>query len=354
MAMGVAQVDESACLGAPVSRRVLPNRFQLFCGTIRLFNSAVAALVVVLLVLSTHGASSQTSRTIRVVIPFPASGAADIMVRILTEEIARAQGVSTIVENRPGAASLIGTEAVARAAPDGNTLLINSNSFVISPSLRKLTYDPLTDFEPICHLAITPMFIVVNGTSPYRTLVDLFDAARRRPGELTLASLGPATAQHMAWELLKRRANVQMNFVPYPGNVPAITALLGGHVTSSLANYPDVVERVRDGSLRALATTSRTRSVGLPEVPTVAELGFPGYEAEVWLGLVAPAKTPADRLSQIAAWFSAALQVPEVGPKLARQGIFPKTFCGAEFGTHLRTQFDQYARVIREAGIKAE
>src|SRR5438105_2034549 len=200
MAMDVAQVDEAAFLGTRVSRPVLSNRVQLFCRKIRLFTSAIAALAIGLLVLSANGASSQTSRTIRVVIPFPASGAADIMVRILTEEIARAQGVSTIVENRPGAASLIGTEAVAHAVPDGNTLLINSNSFVISPSLRKLNYDPLTNFEPICHLAITPMFIAVNSASPYHTLADLFDAARARPRELTLASLGPATAQHMAWE----------------------------------------------------------------------------------------------------------------------------------------------------------
>jgi tripartite-type tricarboxylate transporter receptor subunit TctC len=276
------------------------------------------------------------------------------MVRILGDEISRAHGVSILVENRPGAASLIGTEAVARATPDGNTLLINANSFVISPSLRKLSYDPLTSFAPICHLAMTPMFVVVEASSPYRSLGELFEAARTKPGELTLASLGPATAQHMAWELLKRRARVEMSFVPYPGNVPAVNALLGGHVTSSLANYPDVIEQVKAGRLRALATTSKTRSAGLPEVATIAELGFPGYEADVWIGLVAPAGTPPGRIAEIASWFTAALQVRTVAPRLAVQGIFPKTFCGAEFVTYLRSQYDEYARVIREAGIKVE
>jgi tripartite-type tricarboxylate transporter receptor subunit TctC len=314
----------------------------------------IIAVAVILFAVSGHSAWSQASQNIKVVIPFPAGGAADILVRILAEEIFRARGVSTVIETRPGAGSVIGTEAAAHAAPDGNTLLINSNSFVINPSLRKLTYDPLTSFEPICHLAVTPMFIVVNSTSPYRTLAGLFDAARAKPGELTLASLGPATAQHMAFELLKRLAKVDLNFVPYPGNVPAITALLGGHVTSALGNYPDVIEQVKAGKLRALATTARTRIEGLADVPTVAELGFKDYGAEVWIGLVAPAKTPQDRISQLASWLTAALQVPEVKPKLAVQGLFPKPMCGAEYGAYLRAQHDEYARVIREAGIKAE
>jgi tripartite-type tricarboxylate transporter receptor subunit TctC len=347
-------MNKSVCLGSHEPCAALLDLHRCCCEKISRFGITSAIVAIVLFALSGYGVLAQQSRNIRIVIPFPASGAADIMIRLLAEEIGRAHGISTIIENRPGAASLIGTEAVARAAPDGNTLLINANSFVISPSLRKLSYDPLSSFEPICHLAVTPMFFVVGGTSPFRTLAELFDAARAKPRELTLASLGPATAQHMAWELLKRQAKVEMNFVPYPGNVPAVTALLGGHVTSSLANYPDVIARVRDGSLRALATTSRTRSAGLPEVPTVAELGFPDYEADVWIGLTAPAKTPPGRISEIATWFRAALAVPEIAPKLAIQGIFPKTFCGAEFGAYLRAQHDEYARIIRETGIKAQ
>jgi tripartite-type tricarboxylate transporter receptor subunit TctC len=314
----------------------------------------VIPVAIILLGLSGHDASSQTSRSIKIVIPFPAGGAADILVRILADEILRAQGVSIVIETRPGAGSVIGTEAVAHAAPDGNTLLINANSFVINPSLRKLNYDPLTGFDPICQLASTPMFIVVGSTSPYRTLSDIFEAARAKPGDLTLGSLGPATAQHMAFESLKRLAKAEMTFVPFPGNVPAINALLGGHVASAIGNYSDVIEQVRAGRLRALATTARTRVDRLPDVPTVAELGYKDYGAEVWIGLVTPAKTPPDRISQIASWFTAALKVPEVGSRLAVQGLFPKPICGAEFGEYLRMQRDEYARAIREANIKAE
>lgn len=349
-----ARIVKVSCHYRQASRAAPTNLPCFSWGKVRPLRIIIAALAVTLAGLSSHSASSQTSRNIKIVIPFPASGAADIMVRILAEEISRAQGVSMVIENRPGAASVIGTEAVAHAAPDGNTLLINANSFVISPSLRKLTYDPLTSFDPICHLAATPMFIVVGSTSPYRTLAELFDAARSKPGDLTLASLGPATAQHMAFELLKRLAKVELTFVPFPGNIPAINALLGGHVTSSLANYPDVIEHIRTGKLRALATTARTRVDLLPDVPTVAELGFKDYGAEVWIGLVAPAKTPPDKISQIASWFTAAIDVAGVKPRLAVQGVFAKTVCGAEFGAYLRTQRDEYARLIREANIKAE
>jgi tripartite-type tricarboxylate transporter receptor subunit TctC len=300
-----------------------------------------------------HPASAEIT-TIKIVVPFPAGGATDILARILTDEISRSRGVTAIIENRPGAGSVIGTEVVARATPDGTTLLMNANSFVINPHLRKLSYDPLSDFEPICYLANTPMFIVVGAESPYRTLVEFFEAARAKPGQLTLASLGPATAQHVAIESLKRLAAVELTFVPYSGNVPAINSLLGGHVTSSLANYPDVAEHIRAGRLRALATTARMRVDPFPNVPTIAELGFKDYEAEVWLGLVAPARTPPHVTSQIASWFSGAVDAPGIKVRLASQGLFAKTICGAEFGTFLLAQHNQYLRVIREANIKGE
>ena len=254
---------------------------------VRPIKSASAALAV-MVVLSGHIAWSQTSQPIRIVIPFPAGGAADIVIRSVAEELGRSHGISTVIENRPGGGTVIATEAVARAAPDGNTLLINANSFVINPSLRKLTYDPLTSFEPICYLVDTPMFIVVGSASPYRTLGELLAAARAQPGQLNLGSLGPATAQHIAFELLKRRADINMTFVPFPGNVQAISALLGGHLTSSLANYPDIIGQLRAGTLRALATTAATRVEQLPDVPTVAGLGFDNFAASVWIGLVAP------------------------------------------------------------------
>jgi len=297
---------------------------------------------------------SQTPQSMRIIVPFAPGGGADILARLLVEDIGRAQKISAVVENRPGGGTVPATEAVARAAPDGATLLMNANSFVINPTLRKLSYDPFTAFEPLCNLVGTPMFIVVGRDSPYRTLRDLLDAARARPGELTLASLGPATAQHIAFEQLKRRANVNMTFVAFGGNVPALNALMGGHVTSALANFPEIVEQVGAGNLRVLATTTRARFERLPETPTIAESGFDDYAAEVWLGLVAPARTPQDTIGRIVSWSMAAMQAPTVKARLDTLGLLPRSMCGPEFSAYMRSQHDEYARILRNSNIKAE
>jgi tripartite-type tricarboxylate transporter receptor subunit TctC len=198
------------------------------------------------------------------------------------------------------------------------------------------------------------MVIVVNATSPYRTLADLIDAARAKPGDLTLGSGGPGSSLHIGFEILKRTAGINMTYVPYGGNAPAINALMGGHLTSVYADYPTVVEQLKAGTLRALATGGAKRAEALPDVPTVEESGFKDYDLDIWYGLVAPGKTPADVLSQLAELSRAAVKAPDMKPKLALQGLYPVGSCGAEFGEHLRKQHDAYARVIREANIKAE
>jgi tripartite-type tricarboxylate transporter receptor subunit TctC len=318
------------------------------------FRSLVAGcFATVLLTLTGHDASPQT-RTIKIVVASSPGGVNDIMARLLAEQIGRTQGPTIVVENRPGAGEAIGTEAVARAAPDGNTVLIAANPFIINPQMRKVSYDPLTSFEPICHLVSSPTIIVVNSASPYRTLADLIAAARARPGEVTLASVGPGSPFHLGFEVLKQAAKVEMTFVPYPGNAPSVNALLGGHVTSMFGTYPNVAEQLKAGKLRALAVATRTRIEQLPDVPTVAESGYKDYEVDAWFGVFAPAKTPAETLSQLAGWFTAALALPEVKDKLAMQGLFPVGTCGADFAAHLRKQYDDYGRVIREAHIKAE
>ncbi len=309
---------------------------------------------VTLLALSGHGAVSQMARTIRIVVPFPAGGSADDLARLLAEEIGRTRGVNLVIENRPGAGTVVATEAVSRAAPDGNTLLIVANSFVINPSLKKLNYDPFVSFAPVCHLVSSPLIIAVNSDAPYRSLADLVSAAHAKPGELTMASVAPATTQHIAFEMLKRAADINMIHVPYPGGAPAVTALLGGHVTAVIANYSEVEAYLAAGRLRALATASRQRIQAAPDLPTVAESGYPNYESEVWFGIVAPAKTPPETISQLAGWFRAALQSAAVKEKLQQQEMYPVGACGADFAAHLRAQFDAYARVIREADIKAE
>jgi tripartite-type tricarboxylate transporter receptor subunit TctC len=264
------------------------------------------------------------------------------------------QAGGTALDYRSGANTVIGTEGVSRAAPDGSTLLANSPAaFVITPHLRKLSYDPLTSFEPICELASFPSVIVVNSSSPYRTLSDLLDAARLKPGALTLASIGPLSTTHIAFEMLKRAADVNMTFVPYPGVAPAVNALLGDYVTSSFGNYRDVGEHINAGKLRALVSSTRARIESLPDVPTLAESGYKNIEVDNWFGLFAPAKTPKELVSQIAGWFTSALRTPEVTAKLVAQGYDPVGLCGPEFATYLRKQYGDYGRAIREANIKA-
>jgi len=299
-------------------------------------------------------ALSQTTRTVRLVVPYTPGSGPDILARLVAEQAGRQNGPTVVVEDRPGAGTVIGTEAVARSAPDGNTVLMVAPSFIINPSLRKVNYDPLRDFEPICHLAATPMVIVVNTAAPYRSLADLLDAARAKPGELTLGSGGPGSSLHIGFEILKRAAGIEMTYVPYNGNAPAINALLGGHLTSVYADYPTVVEQLKAGALRALAVGSRRRAEALPDVPTVEESGFKDYDLDIWYGLVAPAKTPNDALAQAADWSASAVKTADIKPKLTLQGLYPVGICGAPFGAHLQKQYEDYERVIREAQIKAE
>jgi tripartite-type tricarboxylate transporter receptor subunit TctC len=304
------------------------------------------------LALGAVSAPAQT-RTIKIIVPSTAGGGADTLARLLGDQISRKQGQTIVVENRPGASNTIGTEAVARAAPDGNTVLVTTPEFVINAHLKKLNYDPLTSFEPICYLVKSPQLIVVNAASPYRTLADFFNAAREKPGELTIASAGPASSPHIAIEALKHAAGVNVNFIPYQGSTPAVNALLGGHVTAAMASYPNLAELVSTGKLRALATASATRIGPMPDVPTIAESGFKDFEADIWFGLVAPAKTPGEAISQLGARFAAALKDPEVTPKLAAQGLFPVGSCGADFAAFTKKQYDDYGRAIRDANIKA-
>jgi tripartite-type tricarboxylate transporter receptor subunit TctC len=300
-----------------------------------------------------HASAWSQTRTIKIISPFPPGGGSGTLLRLIADHIGAAHDVAVVVEHRTGGGTVTATEAVARAAPDGNTLLVNANSFVINPHLHKLSYDPLTSFEPICLLTSSPQALVVNRASPYAKLADLFDAARKRPGELNVASLGPATAQHVAVEELNHLAGVEMTFLPYPGgNMPAVAALLGGHVTSVLANIGEVAEHLNAGMLRALAITSRSRIELLPDVPTVAEQGFPDYEATVWVGVVAPAGTPRETVARLSTWFVEAIGASDVKPKLGALGLVTVGQCGAAFAAHLHAQFEDYGRKLFDAGIK--
>jgi len=198
-----------------------------------------------------------------------------------------------------GAGTVLGTEAAARAAPDGNTVLLVANSFVINPALKRGNYDVATSFEPVCYLASTPMVLVVQGSSPYKTLNDLIAAAKTRPGQVVFASGGPASSLHVAIEVLKRAAGIEITYVPYGGTAPSINALMGGHVTAVWADYPTVVSQLQSGTLRGLVTASEKRVPTLPDVPTLTETGITRYNADIFYGMVAPAKTPANELAKL-------------------------------------------------------
>jgi tripartite-type tricarboxylate transporter receptor subunit TctC len=316
--------------------------------------AALSGIFVAAIALTDHGAQSQTAKIIKTVVPYAAGGANDIVARLLAEQIGRIGGPTLVIENHPGAGGVIGTEDVARAAPDGNTLLIASTPFAIDPQLRKVKYDPLTSFEPVCHLVDAPTVIVVNGASPYRTLAELLEAARVKPGQLTLASIGPGSSFQLGFEMLKRDAKVDMTFVPYPGNAPALSAVLGDHVTSMFGTYTNVAEYLTTGKLRALAVASEARVEALPNVPTVSEAGYKDFEADAWFGAFAPAKTPKEVISRIGGAFIAALQAPDVKGKLLAQGLYPVGICGADFANYIRKQYDEYGRIIREANMKLD
>ena len=322
----------------------------------KLLALTIGAMALGGLAMAVHGdaAWSQAARTIRVILTVPPGGSIDILFRLLADQIATSRGQTIIVESRPGAGGVIAAEAVARSAPDGNTLLSNNNGIIISSILRKVNYDPLTSFEPICYLVTTPQIIAVNGASPYRTLAELFAAARARPGELSIASVGPNTTQHIGIERLKRLAKTDLTYVPYPGGAPTVNALLGGHVTAAVLNWSEVGEQITTGKARALATMALQRIVPLPDLPTVSESGFKDFETDVWFGLAAPAKTPKETTSQLIDWFSAALLAPEVKAKLIAVALYPNPKCGADFGAHLRRQSEFFSGMIRELNLKTE
>jgi tripartite-type tricarboxylate transporter receptor subunit TctC len=299
-------------------------------------------------------ARSQASRSISIVVPFAAGGPQDTVTRLVAEQVSKSRGQTLLIENRPGASTTIGTEAVARAVADGNTLLVGGAAFLQTPYLRKVNYDPLTNFEPICNLARFPSILLVSDAAPYRTFSDFLAAARSKPGELTLASFGPLTAEQIAVELLKRRANVNMTFVPYPGYAPAVSGLLGGHITSVIADYSASAQHLAAGKIRALATLSPTRIQPLPEIPTMAELGYPGIELDLWSGLFTPANTPKEVVSKLTDWFSTAVQTSELRTRLVDQGFYPVGVCGAEFKALTKKQYEDYGRVIREIDFKPE
>jgi tripartite-type tricarboxylate transporter receptor subunit TctC len=310
--------------------------------------ASIAALAVAM---PLHQAHAQ-SKTVKIIVPYTPGSGPDITSRLMAEQISKAHGVNMVVENRPGAGTVIGTEAAARAAPDGSTLVMVANSFVINPAVGRGNYTVAGSFEPVCQLAATPMVLVVQSSSPIKTLKDLVNEAKA--GKIVFASGGPASSLHIAIEVLKLAQKLDSSYVPYGGTAPAINALMGGHVQAVWADYPTVVNQIKAGTLRPIVTTSANPVPELPGVPTLNSTGLAKHEADIFYGIMAPAKTPPEVIKQLSGWFEAAMKTDEVKPKLAQQGLFPAIKCGAAFATFMKNLTDDYTRVVKEAGIKVK
>jgi len=296
--------------------------------------------------------SAQTG-ALKVVVTFPPRSGADILTRAIVGQIGKAHGTAIAVENSSPAA---GTETVAHATPDGNTLLVINNNFEVDSRFRKLSFDPLTDFEPVCKIANVQALVVVSTTSPYHSLSDLVRASQGNALAVTMAA-APASVVHLGLEALKRATRANMTFVPVLGGptaagaTPQLQAVLDGQASVSIQTYQNSLPHLNSGKLRALAVTTRKRLEALPTVPTVAESGY-DYELAFWDGVFAPAKTPKEKTSQLATWFIEALNDPEVRSRIGAEAFVPDVVCGADFAATIRKEQDQFGSVIREANIK--
>ena len=316
---------------------------------------------VVLSVLGIVAASHATAQAnypekpIRLVVPFPAGGGLDTSARLLCQKFAEAWGKPVVVENVPGAAGNIAADRVAKAAPDGYTLgLLGTPQLAINPTLYKLAYDPVKDFAPVSQVTVAPFILVVHNAVPAKSFKELVVLVKAQPGGLSYASSGSGAIPHMAAELLKSVAGLDIRHIPYKGVSAAMPDLLGGRVTMMFSPTVVVLPQARAGKLRALAVTSLKRSPAAPEVPTIAESGYPGFEVTVWSGLLAPARTPAMIVRKVHLETVKALALPDLRAKLADVGTEGTGNSPDEFAAVIRSEIPKWAKVIRESGIKLD
>ena len=300
-------------------------------------------------------ATAQTDypvRPVRIIVPSSPGGGTDILSRLLAPQLSERLRQPVVVDNRPGAGSIIGNELVAKAAPDGYTLLMGISTLAILPAMhKKLSYDALRELATITQVIAAPNILVVHPSLPARSVKELIAIARKRPGEINYASAGLGTNPHLSMELFLSMAGIKMVHVAYKGLGPAIIDLLAGHVVVSTATMLTGLPHVKSGRLRALGVTGAKRSHVLPEVPTVAEAGVPGYEAVQWYGLLAPAQTPRDIIMRLHGAMTSALQAASIREKMAIDGVQPVGNTPDEFARFLRAETDKWGKVVRAAGI---
>ena len=300
-------------------------------------------------------AQSYPNRLIKIIVPYAAGGAVDIVARTIAQPLGGALKQPVLVDNRPGASANIGMEMVAKATPDGYTLLMASNGIATNMALfPNLAFDGRRDFAPVAKIGYAPLVIVVPASSPVKSLKELIAIAKAEPGKLTYASAGNGSSGHLAGELIKSTAKIDVLHIPYKGGAPAITDLLGERISFMPINPVEVMAHIRAGRLRALAVASDKRFALLPDVPTAAEAGLPGYEASVWWGLVAPAKTPLDIVRQLNAETNKALANSAIANKLSELGVVVTPGTPDQFAAFIKSQTELWSGVVMSAGIKPD
>lgn len=300
--------------------------------------------------------STYPDRPVRLLVPFPPAGANDIVARHIAQQLAERWGRPVVIDNRAGAGGLLGTEIGARAAPDGYTLTVASTSTLAAPVglYPKLAFDPIADFAPITQAVTAPNVLVVHPGVAANSVKELLALARAKPGALHYSSFGGGSSSHLVGEMFKHMAGVSLTHVPYKGGGPALLAVLGGEVQLTFANLSAAMPHIKTGKVRVLGVTALSRSPALPDAPTVAESGVPGFQATAWVGFVAPAKTPAALIARVHADILAALAVPALKSQLAVQGLEIVGSSPKEFAAHIRDDIARWTRVIRAAGIRLD
>ncbi len=317
---------------------------------------SLAATLAALTPQAAAAADAYPAKPIRFVVAFPPGGGTDIIARSIAQKLAERIAQQVVVDNRPGAGGNIGTDIVAKSAPDGYTILMGSaGPLAINASLfAKMPFDPIKDLAPVTLAASTPNVLVVHPSLPARTVKELIALARAKPGEINFASSGHGTPAHLAGELFNSMAGVKLIHVPYKGAAPALADLLGGQVQIMFSTMPPALPHVKDGKLRALAVTSRKRSPATPELSTMDEAALPGFEAITWHGVVVPAGTPTTVIALLNREIVAILHLPEVVERLSGQGAEALGSTPEEFAAYIRSESIKWAKVVRESGAKAE
>ena len=301
-------------------------------------------------------AQAYPTKAIRVVVPFPPGGGTDIIARETTQKVAAATGWTFVIENKPGAGGNLGVDAVAKAPADGYTIVIGQTSNIaINPTLyAKMPYDSQKDLAPIVLLANAPLVMVTGANSPYKTLADAVNAAKAKPGQVNFASPGNGTVAHLTSELFQKAAGIKTQHVPYKGANQALTDVISGNVELYMSSVPTLIGQIKQGKLRALAVTSAHRVDDLPNVPTINESGYKGFDAVTWFGLLAPAGTPKDVIARLNAEFNKALQNPELRKKLGDEGADAAGGTPEQFAALIRDEIPRWGKVVKESGAKID